>query len=116
MYKMVVRDYIDVGNELGNPLQEQEVILTIEPSLQPQIFDITWIFSIPSVLTCFVFCDHIYQLYFIYKISTMSSFFSLFLIRYFLHLHFKCYPKVPYTLPLLCPGVPGPGVPLYWGI
>ena len=26
---------------------------------------------------------------------------SFFFIRYFLHLHFTCYPKVPYTLP--CP-------------
>jgi hypothetical protein len=46
--------------------------------------------------------------------------FSLFLIRYFLILHFKYYPKSPpyplpnsptHPLPLL-----GPGVPLYWGI
>jgi hypothetical protein len=45
---------------------------------------------------------------------------SIFLIRYFLHLHFKCYPKSPpypsphsptHPLPLL-----GPGIPLYWGI
>jgi hypothetical protein len=30
---------------------------------------------------------------------------SFFLIRYFLHLHFQCYPKVPHTLPpqLPCP-------------
>jgi hypothetical protein len=49
-----------------------------------------------------------------------SLFFLIFFIRYFLHLHFKCYPKrppypppslLPYSLPLL-----GPGVPLYWGI
>jgi hypothetical protein len=43
-------------------------------------------------------------------------------IRYFLYLHFKCYPKSPpypplppdsrnYPFPLLVPGVP-----LYWGI
>jgi hypothetical protein len=46
-----------------------------------------------------------------------------FFIRYFLHLHFKCYPKSPLypsptppcypTHPLL---LPGPGIPLYWGI
>jgi hypothetical protein len=43
----------------------------------------------------------------------------IFLIRYFPHLHFQCYPKsLPYPphspthpLPLF-----GPGVPLYWGI
>jgi hypothetical protein len=29
-------------------------------------------------------------------------FFFFFLIRYFLHLHFKCYPKSPYTLPMPC--------------
>ena len=51
-----------------------------------------------------------------------------FFIRYFLHLHFKCYPpflvsslKVPYTLPTPCSPIhplllPGPGIPLYWGI
>ena len=47
-------------------------------------------------------------------------FFIFHLIRYFLHLHFPCYPKSPpypspksptHPLPL-----PGPGVPLYWGI
>jgi hypothetical protein len=48
------------------------------------------------------------------------DFFCLFfLIRYFLHLHFKCYPKVPHALPPL-PYSPTPtswpGVPLYWGI
>jgi hypothetical protein len=44
----------------------------------------------------------------------------VFLLRYFLHLHFQCYPKkspMPfphsptYPLPVL-----DPGVPLYWGI
>jgi hypothetical protein len=54
--------------------------------------------------------------------------FVYFFIRYFPHLHFKCYPpflvsspKVPYTLPLPCSPthplwLPGPGIPLYWGI
>ena len=46
--------------------------------------------------------------------------FLLFFIRYFLHLHFQCYPKSPpdlhphspiHPLPLL-----GPGIHLYWGI
>ena len=48
-------------------------------------------------------------------------FFFQFFIRYFLHLHFKCYPKSPYTLPLPCsPTHPlpllVPGIPPYWGI
>jgi hypothetical protein len=47
------------------------------------------------------------------------------LIRYFVHLHFKCYPKIPLYLPLtLVPNPPTPtswpwhwGIPaLYWGI
>jgi hypothetical protein len=41
----------------------------------------------------------------------------IFLIRYFLHLHFQCYPKSPPTLPPHSPTHPlpilGPGVPLY---
>jgi hypothetical protein len=44
-----------------------------------------------------------------------------FFIRYFLHLHFKCYPESPlYHLPPCSPAhpllLPGPGIPLYWGI
>jgi hypothetical protein len=48
-----------------------------------------------------------------------------FFIRYFLHLHFKCYPQSPLYLPSPPPPccspthpllVPGPGIPLYWGI
>jgi hypothetical protein len=44
-----------------------------------------------------------------------------FLIKYYLHLHFKCYPESPYTLPPHCsPTHPlpllGPGILLYWGI
>jgi hypothetical protein len=47
-------------------------------------------------------------------------FFRFFFIRYFLHLHFKCYPESPYT-PLPCSPthpllLPGPSIPLYWGI
>jgi hypothetical protein len=47
-------------------------------------------------------------------------FFPIF-IRYFLHLHFKCFPEIPlYPLPPGSPTHPlpllGPGVPLYWGI
>jgi hypothetical protein len=43
---------------------------------------------------------------------------SLFLIRYFLHLDFKCYPKSPpYRTPAHSPTHPlpllGPGIPLY---
>ena len=47
--------------------------------------------------------------------------FNLFFIRYFLYLHFKCYPELPYTLPHP-DSLPthshflGPGIPLYWGI
>jgi hypothetical protein len=44
-----------------------------------------------------------------------------FFIRYFLHLHFKCYPKSPLYPPLPCSpthsfSLSGPGIPLYWGI
>jgi hypothetical protein len=43
-----------------------------------------------------------------------------FLIRYFPHLHFQCYPKGPPYPPPQSPTHPlplfGPGVPLYWGI
>jgi hypothetical protein len=48
--------------------------------------------------------------------------FIYFLIKYFLHLHFKCYPKSPlYPSPPPCSPshqlpVPGPGIPLYWDI
>jgi hypothetical protein len=42
-------------------------------------------------------------------------------IRYFLYLHFKCYPESSlYPPPTLSPTHPlpllGPGIPLYWGI
>jgi hypothetical protein len=44
-------------------------------------------------------------------------FFTFFLIRYFPHLHFQCYPKVPHTTPTTHPlPLLGPGIPLYWGI
>jgi hypothetical protein len=43
-----------------------------------------------------------------------------FLIRYFPHLHFQCYPKSPPYQPPQSPTHPlplfGPGVPLYWGV
>jgi hypothetical protein len=40
-------------------------------------------------------------------------------IRYFLHLHFKCYPESPYILPLPCSPthpllLPDPGIALTW--
>jgi hypothetical protein len=42
-------------------------------------------------------------------------FFFFFLIRYFLHLHFKCYPQAPYTLHPPCSSthplpLPGPSI------
>jgi hypothetical protein len=44
----------------------------------------------------------------------------IFLIRYFPHLHFQCYPKGPPYAPPQSPTHPlplfGPGIPLYWGI
>jgi hypothetical protein len=47
--------------------------------------------------------------------------FFQFFIRYFLHLQFKWYPKSPFYTPLPCSSthpllLPGPGIPLYWGI
>jgi hypothetical protein len=46
--------------------------------------------------------------------------FCFFLIRYFPHLHFQCYPKGPPYPPPQSPTHPlplfGPGVLLYWGI
>jgi hypothetical protein len=48
----------------------------------------------------------------------MYFLFCVFFIRYFLHLHFKCYPQSPYTLPRPCfptHPLPSPGIPLYWG-
>jgi hypothetical protein len=47
--------------------------------------------------------------------------FLFFLIRYFPHLHFQCYPKSPpYPPPPHSPTHPlplfGPGIPLYWSI
>jgi hypothetical protein len=48
------------------------------------------------------------------------SFFKIFLIRYFPHLHFQCYPKSPPYPPRHSPTHPlplfGPDVPLYWDI
>jgi hypothetical protein len=49
------------------------------------------------------------------------SFSEYFLIRYLLHLCFKCYPEnTLYPPPALLPNpptpTPGPGIPLYWGI
>jgi hypothetical protein len=45
---------------------------------------------------------------------------SFFIIRYFPHLYFQCYPRSPPYPPTLPPthSFPlfGPGVPLYWGI
>jgi hypothetical protein len=56
-----------------------------------------------------------------HSITIHPNIFKAFFIRYFLHLHFKCYPKSP-----LCPPppwspnhpllLPDPGIPLYWGI
>ena len=47
-------------------------------------------------------------------------FLNCFLIRYFPHLHFQCYPISPPYLPPHSPTHPlplvGPGVPLFWGI
>jgi hypothetical protein len=59
--------------------------------------------------------------FFIDYFYLFTSLFFQFFISYFLHLHFKCYPESPYTLPPPCsPTHPlsllGPGVPLYWGI
>jgi hypothetical protein len=51
--------------------------------------------------------------------NMLFFFFSFLFIRYFLHLHFQCYPKSPLCPPpLLTPSLPlcGPGVPLYLGI
>jgi hypothetical protein len=70
------------------------------------------------------------------KIWVLARLFLSFFIRYFLHLHFffkyifldiffiyisNVIPIVPYTLPLPCSPthtllIPGPGIPLYWGI
>jgi hypothetical protein len=43
-------------------------------------------------------------------------FFSIFFIRYFLHLHFQCYPKSPENPPPTLLPLLGPGISLYWGI
>ena len=45
---------------------------------------------------------------------------NIFFIRYFLHLHFKCFPEGPLYPPPSCSPthpllLPVPGVPLYWG-
>ena len=86
------------------------------------------IIFIDSFLVCFFFLFEafsVYQVYFVQKCIQFSIlfifFFFQFLIRYFLHLHFKCYPEGPlyspppcsptHSLPLLVPGIP-----LYWGI
>jgi hypothetical protein len=60
------------------------------------------------------------------KLKTDTYIYSLidarmFFIRYFLHLHFKCYPKIPLYHPPPCsPTHPlpllGPAAPLYWSI
>jgi hypothetical protein len=44
-----------------------------------------------------------------------------FFFYYFPHLHFKCYPEIPLYPPPPCSSthpllLPGPGIPLYWGI
>jgi hypothetical protein len=38
--------------------------------------------------------------YFFKSAKDFTLFFLKKFIRYFLYIHFKCYPKVPYTLPL----------------
>jgi hypothetical protein len=59
--------------------------------------------------------------------SILCSLFILFfstlkkIIRYFLYIHFKCYPESSlYPSSTLLPTHPllllGPGIPLYWGI
>ena len=55
--------------------------------------------------------------------NTFSFLFYSFFIRYFLYLHFKCYPESSLYPPLPPPCSPthplpllGPGIPLYWGI
>jgi hypothetical protein len=60
--------------------------------------------------------------------ACVRAFLFLFFITYFLYLHFKCYPlslfplqksPIPSLLPLLPyppTPIPGPGIPLYWGI
>jgi hypothetical protein len=61
--------------------------------------------------------SHTILFYFILFFYIQTSFF---LIRYFPHLHFQCYPKGPPYPPPQSPTHPlplfGPGVPLYWGI
>jgi hypothetical protein len=65
--------------------------------------------------------ETLYNIKFLLKIVYDALFFlflKYFLIRYFLHLHFQCYPKSP---PLPSPPTPipppltllGPGIPLY---
>ena len=60
--------------------------------------------------------------FFFFQLFHSSFIFLYFIfIRYFLHLHFKCYPESPLYPPLSCSPtypllLPGPGIPLYWGI
>ena len=84
-----------------------------------------------QLICCYCIFNHIFQLTLSPSLSLSLSFFIFeylmveffqFFIRYFLRLHFKCYPESPlyphppsssptHLLPLQ-----GPGVPLYWAI
>ena len=53
--------------------------------------------------------------------TSLNLFNFLNFIRYFLYLHFKCYPESSLYPPLPCSPTHllpllGPGIPLYWGI
>jgi hypothetical protein len=94
------------------PLQEQQALLTTEPSLHHH----QSIFSLMRAdhgETKTVLGEDVADICFIWREGTQCSclcqfigkiIFPTFFIRYFLHLHFKCYPKSPlYPPPALLP-------------